>query len=145
RVVELVINPSASRDRLCAPVYRTLEPGSHLGLLQEAMELSIAITPLEKKLRRAVKEGIIKPLLLAEQITAAVTAGVLTEDEAHRMREADLKIMEIITVDDFDSSELARQQAPPEPKAPKRVARKKKAAARRPTPVEEQEVAAGGG
>jgi len=145
RVVELVINPSASRDRLCAPVYRTLEPGSHLGLLQEAMELSIAIAPLEKKLRKAVKDGTVKALTMEEQITAGVAAGVLTEDEAHRMREADLKIMEIITVDDFDSSELARQPAKTEQEEPKRAVRKKKAAARRPVAQKEQKVAAGSG
>jgi len=142
RIVELVINPSASRDRLCAPVYRAVEPGSHLGLLQEAMELSIAVAPLEKKLRRAVKGGRIKAPGLHAQINEAVTEGVLTEDEAHRLREADLKIMEIITVDDFDSSELVRQPAQKTPAKPKRAAskKKKKATARRPSaPATESE------
>ena len=148
RVVELVINPSASRDRLCAPVYRTVEPGSHLGLLQEAMELSIAVAPLEKKLRRAIKEGRINELGLHAQINAGVSAGVLSEDEAHKLREADLKIMEIITVDDFDSSELARQPAQTTTGKPRRPAsKKKKAAAARPSaPAKggEQEIAARG-
>jgi acyl-CoA dehydrogenase len=88
-------------------VYRTVEPGNHLGLLQEAMELSIEASPLEKKLRKGVKEGKIQALGLADQLEEAVAAGILSEAEAEKLRLADEKIMAIIHVDDFAPEELS--------------------------------------
>lgn len=120
RVVELIINPTESRDRLCYPVYRAVEPGSHLGLLQEAMEITIAINPLEKRLRKAIKDGKITTPDTRERLVQAVEAGVLTESEADKLREAEAKILEIITVDTFTSEELARRPEKHREKAPRR-------------------------
>jgi acyl-CoA dehydrogenase len=107
RIVEGVISPGEMRDGLCEGVYRTVEPGNHLGLLQEAMELSIEVAPLEKKLRKGVKEGKIRALGLDDQIEEAVSAGLLTADEAQKLRLADEKVMAIIHVDDFAPEDLS--------------------------------------
>jgi len=101
RIVELVINPGEARDRLCDGVYRTVEPGNPFGLLQEAMELSIEVSPLEKKLRKGMKEGRIHSLEFREQLEEGVTAGILTAEEADKLRVADEKVMALINVDDF--------------------------------------------
>ncbi len=102
------MNPGEARERLCHYVYRTLEPGNHLGLVQQAMELAIAAEPLEKKLRvEGVKTGRVQALDLPGQIREALAAGILTEAEAAQLREYDRKVMEIIHVDDFESHELA--------------------------------------
>jgi acyl-CoA dehydrogenase len=101
RIVEGVINPGEMRDRLCDGVYRTVEPGNPLGLLQEAMELSIEVAPLEKRLRKGMKEGRIRALDFAGQVEEGVAAELITAAEAARLREADEKVMAIINVDDF--------------------------------------------
>ncbi len=101
RIVELVISPGETRDRLCDGVYRTVEPGSHLGLLQEAMELSIEVSPLEKKLRKGAKEGQVRALDFAGQLEEGVAAGIITAEEAEKLRIADAKVMALINVDDF--------------------------------------------
>jgi acyl-CoA dehydrogenase len=108
QIAELVMNPGEARERLCHFVYRTLEPGNHLGLVQQALELAIAAEPLEKRLRvEGVKTGRVKALDLPGQIREALAAGIITEAEAAQLREYDRKVMEIIHVDDFESHELA--------------------------------------
>ena len=107
-IAELVMNPGEARERLCHFVYRTLEPKNHLGLVQQAMELAIGAEPLEKKIRiEGVKTGSVKALDLPNQIREALAAGIITEAEAAQLREYDRKVMDIVNVDDFESSELA--------------------------------------
>jgi acyl-CoA dehydrogenase len=72
------------------------------------MELAIAAEPLEKKIRiEGVKTGRVKALDLPNQIREALAAGIITEAEAAQLREYDRKVMDIVNVDDFESSELA--------------------------------------
>ncbi len=108
KIAELVMNPGEARERLCHYVYRTLEPGNHLGLVQQALELAIAAEPIEKRIRvEGVKTGEVTALDLPGQIPQALAAGIITEAEAAQLREYDRKVMEIIHVDDFESHELA--------------------------------------
>jgi acyl-CoA dehydrogenase len=106
RIVEAVSNPGETRDRLCEGVYRTLQPGNPLGLLQEAMELSIDVAPLEKKLRKGVKDGKITAPEYAAQLDQALGIGLLNAEEVARMRMVDEKVMALIHVDDFSPEEL---------------------------------------
>ena len=106
-IVEPLMMPSATRDRLAWGIYRTVEPGNALGLLQEALELSVATEPLEKRIRvEGVKTGLITALDLPGQIEQALAAGLINAAEASLLREFDRKVMEIIDVDDFASEEL---------------------------------------
>jgi acyl-CoA dehydrogenase len=115
RIVEGVIGPGEMRDRLCEGVYRTVEPGNPLGLLQEAMELSIEVAPLEKKLRKGVKEGRIHALDFAGQLEEGVAAGLITAAEAEQLRTTDEKVMALIHVDDFAPEELQPLVQPAKP------------------------------
>jgi acyl-CoA dehydrogenase len=114
KVAELVTMPSESRERLCAGVYRTLEPTNHLGLVQEAMVLALAAEPIEKRIRvEGVKTGKVTALDLPGQIREALAVGIITEAEAAQLREYDRKVMDIVHVDDFDPHELAAMPAEP--------------------------------
>ena len=115
-IVEPQMMPSATRDRLAQGIYRTVEPGNPLGLLQEALELSVAAEPLEKRLRvEGVKTGVITALDLPGQIEQALATGLLNANEANLLREYDRKVMDIVNVDDFASEELmAAVQAEPQ-------------------------------
>jgi acyl-CoA dehydrogenase len=114
-IVEPLMMPSATRDRLAWGIYRTVEPGNPVGLLQEALELSVATEPLEKRIRvEGVKTGLITALDLPGQIEQALAAGLINAAEAAQLREFDRKVMGIIDVDDFSSEELmAAVQAEP--------------------------------
>jgi acyl-CoA dehydrogenase len=115
-IVEPLMVPSATRDRLASGIYRTIEPGNPIGLLQEALELSVVAEPLEKRIRvEGVKTGRITALDLPGQIDQALAAGLLDAAEAATLREYDRKVMHIIDVDDFSSEELmAAVQAEPQ-------------------------------
>ncbi|HSG66041.1 MAG TPA: acyl-CoA dehydrogenase, partial [Gammaproteobacteria bacterium] len=59
-IVELIINPTATRERLCDHIYKTLEPGNPLGLLQQALEAADKVRRLERKVFDAAREGRLK-------------------------------------------------------------------------------------
>ena len=100
------------RDRLCRFVYRTLEPTNPLGLLQEALVLSQTAEPIEKRIRvDGVKTGKVTALDVPGQITQALSVGIISDTEAAMLRDYDRKVMELISVDDFESHELGAQAA----------------------------------
>jgi acyl-CoA dehydrogenase len=106
RIVDLITYPTETRDRLCAGIYATMEPGNPLALLQAALEATEAATPLEEKLRNAVRAGVITTEDPLARIDSAEAAGILGPDEARQLRELDAQVMELIGVDDFTSAEL---------------------------------------
>ena len=99
--------PSETRERLSHGIYKTIEPGNPVGLLQEALVLSVGAEPLEKRLRvEGVKTGRITALDLPGQIEQALAAGLLNASEAQLLRDYDRKVMDIINVDDFATEDL---------------------------------------
>jgi acyl-CoA dehydrogenase len=113
KLADAVLNPSEVRDRLCRFVYRTLEPGNPLGLLQEALVLSQTAEPIEKRIRvDGVKTGKVTALDVQGQIAQALSAGIISDTEAAMLRDYDRKVMELISVDDFESHELGAEAQP---------------------------------
>jgi acyl-CoA dehydrogenase len=104
---ELMMNPTATRERLSTHIYKT--PGEHnpLGQLQEAMLLSAAAELLEKRIRvDGVKTGRVTALDLPGQIAQAAALGIISEPESKALLDYDARALKIINVDDFDSREL---------------------------------------
>ena len=116
KVVELMTRTGEARERLSAQAYTTLEPGNPLGLLQEALELAEKFAPMERKLRQAQKEGLIRSSYLGEQIVEAEQAEVISKDEAAQLGDYHDKVTAMLAVDDFAPEELGRQSAAPAPK-----------------------------
>jgi acyl-CoA dehydrogenase len=107
QIVEPLMKPSETRDRLANGIYLTIEPGNALGLLQEALVLSVSAEPLEKRLRvEGVKTGRVTALDLPGQIEQALALGLLNASEAQLLRDYDRKVMDIVNVDDFTTEEL---------------------------------------
>jgi acyl-CoA dehydrogenase len=107
KIVEQLKVPSESRERLADGIYKTVEPGNPIGLLQQALELSVRAAPIEKRLRvDGVKTGRVTALDLPGQIEQGLAAGILSADEAALLRDYDGKVMELVHVDDFTTEEL---------------------------------------
>jgi acyl-CoA dehydrogenase len=107
-VVDLVMNPTAARERLSNHVYKTRQSGNPLGLLQEALLLATLAEPLEKRVRvEGVKTGKVTALDLPGQIAQALELGLLSDAEAAALRDYDAKVSHLIRVDDFAPGELA--------------------------------------
>ena len=102
-----------ARERLSQQAYTTLEPGNPIGLLQEALELSETVAPLEKRLRQAFKEGLISSEYLGDQIPEAKRAGVISQSEASDLESYHEKVKDLLAVDDFAPEELIRAEARP--------------------------------
>ena len=108
-IVELMINPTATRDRLAAGIYTAVEPGNQIGLLQQAMEIAEQVKPLERRVFDARRAGEIKADDIPSQIDEAEQKGILTPTEAEAVRAFDRRMLDVTGVDDFDPSELRRQ------------------------------------
>jgi acyl-CoA dehydrogenase len=106
-IVDLIMNPTAARERLTRHIYKTQGSNNPLGLLQEAMILSTLAEALEKRIRvDGVKTGRVTALDLPGQISQALDLGILTEAEAAVLRDYDAKVSHLISVDDFAPHEL---------------------------------------
>jgi acyl-CoA dehydrogenase len=104
---DLIMTPSATRERLSAHIYKTQESHNPLGQLQEALILATMAEPLEKRIRvDGVKTGRVTALDLPGQVSQALNLGIISEAEATVLRDYDAKVMDIINVDDFAPHEL---------------------------------------
>ncbi|MEO8882949.1 MAG: acyl-CoA dehydrogenase domain-containing protein, partial [Devosia sp.] len=75
----------------------------------------VAAEEIEAKFIRAVKKGIVERRLDRDAIVDAITAGVITAEEAVVLRTADDATDRVIHVDDFSSEELMRIESQREP------------------------------
>ncbi|MEX2496481.1 MAG: acyl-CoA dehydrogenase [Woeseia sp.] len=148
KVVDLVTHSGEARERLSRQAYTTIEPGNPIGLLQEALLLSEELAPLEQRLRQARKEGLITADYFGYQIGQAAEAEVISTEEAARLRRYQLKLAELMSVDDFPADAIGRRGAarPKEPqlKASARSAAKSKATVRKKTTRRKKKAAAPG-
>jgi acyl-CoA dehydrogenase len=106
-IVELIMNPTAARERLSAHIYKTQTSTNPIGLLQEALLLSTMAESLEKRIRvDGVKTGRVTALDLPGQIAQALSLGIVSDAEAAVLRDYDAKVAALIDVDDFAPHEL---------------------------------------
>lgn len=132
-IVELMINPTETRERLADCAYTAVEPGNPVGLLQEALEMAEGVKALERKVLDARRAGEILSEDVPGQIDEAERTGVLTPDEAAAVRAFDDTVMALTGVDDFDASELGRKPADTAAPKPREPAKKTtRAAAKKP-------------
>jgi acyl-CoA dehydrogenase len=112
-IADLIVNPTAARERMSRHIYKTQAANNPLGLLQEALILSTMAESLEKRLRvDGVKTGRVTALDLPGQISQAVALNILSEAEAAVLRDYDAKVSHLIGVDDFAPQELAAGREP---------------------------------
>ena len=104
-VARLLIEPSATRDRLTAGMYLSNDPEDALNILERALVASIAAQPIEMKIRAALRAGRLSSVLPSdgdiEGINKAKATGVITASEADTLVEARALMEKVIRVDDF--------------------------------------------
>ncbi|MGC2032619.1 MAG: acyl-CoA dehydrogenase [Steroidobacteraceae bacterium] len=111
-IADLIMHPTAARERLSRDIYKTQESHNPAGLLQEALILSTMAESLEKRIRvDGIKTGRIGALDLPGQISEALHTGILSEAEAAVLRDYDAKVSKLLAVDDFAPQELGAGRA----------------------------------
>ncbi|BAL26547.1 acyl-CoA dehydrogenase [Azoarcus sp. KH32C] len=105
-VAKLLIEPSATRDRLTSDVYLPKDLEEPAGSLEAALLATVEAEPIEAKVRRAQKDGRFEPgLLVGGGVDAiwerAFDAGVITADEFALLKRRGELRDKVIRVDDF--------------------------------------------
>ena len=105
-VAKLLLEPSATRDRLTAGVYIPETDDNPLTLIERALAATLAAEPVEAKIRAAAKERRLDAKLPAGAgldvlIERAQTAGVITVTEGVAVLSARDLTARVIRVDDF--------------------------------------------
>ncbi len=111
-IVRQALQPGVFRDRLTRDIYVPNDARESLGLLEVALEKTIANEDAEKKLERAIRKGEIQRFHDRDWIQQAETKGVLTSEEARELAELRDLVARVIAVDDFSPDDLARKPQP---------------------------------
>ena len=102
RVAALLMTPSVHRDRLTHLCYVGDKEDDPVAKMERAFLALHEIKPLERKLMQATLNGEIpRKALLTEKLQLALDAGVVTEDEAKRIENAEQLRQKAIQVDHF--------------------------------------------
>ncbi len=110
---DLVMNPTAARERMSKYIYKTPSKSNPLGQLQEALLMSAELEPLQKRIRvEGIKTGRVTALDQPGQISQALDLRIISDREASMLRVYDAKVLDIINVDDFAPHELAAGGGP---------------------------------
>jgi len=119
-VAQILISPSASRDRLTAETYLPKAAGQPVAALELALAATIDAEPVEHKIRAAEKDGLFRGIAGAnvrDIAQVALELGVVTADEyALLKRRNELRDI-VIHVDDFPFDYGFARQQPPAHKA----------------------------
>jgi len=106
-VASLLIEPSATRDRLTATMFMPRDDDDPVALIERALEATMAAEPIQAKLRLAIKEGRLDGRLHPDADSDAlaqrgVGGGIIDADEARALAVHRELVAKVIAVDDFD-------------------------------------------
>jgi acyl-CoA dehydrogenase len=99
-VAKLLIEPSATRDRLTSGMYLPKSEADIIGAIEAAVEATLAAEPVEAKIRDSVRAGRLAAKT-GDDPGAALAAGVISADELALVRRAQRLADDIVRVDDF--------------------------------------------
>lgn len=105
-VARHVLEPGSVRDRMTRNIYVSKDVNDPTGLLEVTLEKVIAAEPVEKKLEKAIRDGVVRRYHGIDWFADAVAKGVLTGAEADQLREVEGLVAKVIAVDHFDPAEL---------------------------------------
>lgn len=100
-VARLLIEPSATRDRLTAGMYMPRAEDDVIGTIESAVAATLAAEPIEARIREAEKGGRFRIKLGEDRAAAALAASIITSDDLAVLRRAKRLVDEVIRVDDF--------------------------------------------
>lgn len=106
KVAQLLLSPSATRDRLTDGVFISSSASNPIGLLEIALPRVIATEPLERRLSKAQSAGELDADNWQNQLEEAVSKSIISSAEATELKAVRQMVTEIIAVDEFESSVL---------------------------------------
>jgi acyl-CoA dehydrogenase len=113
QVAKLVVEPSASRDRLTVGMYLTKGETDIVGTLEAALDATMKAEAVETKVRAAQKVKRISGRTPEELVQAALAANVISPAEQAMLARAAKLRDQVVKVDDFPQDFGAVAQATP--------------------------------
>jgi acyl-CoA dehydrogenase len=105
-VARHVLQPGEVRDRLTRHIFVSKDVNDPTGILEVTLEKVIAAEPVEKKLEKAIRDGVVRRYHGIDWFAEAQAKGVITEAEADQLREVEKLVARVIAVDHFDTAEV---------------------------------------
>ncbi|MBK7136020.1 MAG: acyl-CoA dehydrogenase [Rhodocyclales bacterium] len=113
-VADLLIAPSATRDRLTADMYIPRDEKDPVGVIELALEATLQAEALQAKIRVAQKTGVLSGRTAQEIARSALEKNVISSAEHALLVRARELTAEVIKVDDFPF-DLGLQRSEPKP------------------------------
>ncbi len=101
QIAELLLTPSAARDRLTRGLYLPQSTDEPLGRIEDALVKVIKAEHAERRLRHELKDYTADYHGLEGLLAAGIEQGVISEEDAKTIRDADEARNAVIKVDDF--------------------------------------------
>ena len=101
KIARLLLQPSAVRDRLTKDIFWTDNPNDGMGRLEHALKLSIAAEDAERKLRDAMRIGLLNQQAIEPLLEKAQELNIVNAVEAEQILQAHLATQNAIRVDEF--------------------------------------------
>jgi acyl-CoA dehydrogenase len=106
-IVRAVLQPGRLRDRITSEIFRTDDPAYPTGLLEKAFLSVVANEGAERRLEAAIRKGEITRNYETDWIGDAEAKGIVSAEEAQRLRETEDLVARAIAVDDFEAAQLS--------------------------------------
>jgi len=110
KIADLMTRDSATRRRLIDGIYIESTEHNPVGKLDVLLAEADAMDKLERKLKEAVKSGRLPDAVGLGRINAGAEVGVISKDEADKLRAYEARVMDIIHVDEFPFDAFSRTE-----------------------------------
>ncbi|MBI2380008.1 MAG: acyl-CoA dehydrogenase [Gammaproteobacteria bacterium] len=112
KLVAAMLDTSEIRERITQASYTGKDDNDITGRMENAFQKVLAVLPLEKRIGKAVRDGQVeKRVDPLEVLRLAVAAGVISEDEAELIKQAEAARSDAIQVDDYSQDYVKGVQA----------------------------------
>ncbi|MNL50041.1 acyl-CoA dehydrogenase [compost metagenome] len=93
------------RDRLSVGIYMPTDKNEAIGRLEYAFAVTIKAEAAEKKVKKAIRDGVLPKKKVHLLLDEAQQKNVITADELKLIKESDAVRYDAILVDDFSQEE----------------------------------------
>ena len=121
QIARLLMEPSASRDRLTVGIYAPFDENDLVGRLDVALQHAIACEPAEAKMRAATKARALEGHSAEAKLASALAQGIINEREGEMLKRLQQLRRACIMVDDF-APDFSQEQTQPQVVAKTRAA-----------------------
>jgi len=107
RVARILLQPSETRSRIGEGIYLTPTENNTVGKMETVLEDTIAADAILVKLHQSLGNKGTEPLKMAK---LGLASGLINQQAAELIERAELGRLDVINVDDFESSELSSRK-----------------------------------